>query len=219
MRRKPAFQCESSCCGHSTVAIECTYATTASTVGTEPVKQNIMGLLEALPPHIAEEAGIVGALSAAWLLLYLVVRHVLCPKYSADFSNRVVSLVHAGLGLVWPWFVLDMTRLHDNVGTATTPQQLTLLRVTFAYFFYDMLCCLAIKIDAGAHWLERLLLLSSSPVSDICRPVSSSDLLWTTFQSACEDSLALGSAESLSRCKPVAAGVVRALNVAPTGSA
>lgn len=178
-----------------------------------------MGLLEALPPHIAEEAGIVGALSAAWLLLYLVVRHVLCPKYSADFSNRVVSLVHAGLGLVWPWFVLDMTRLHDNVGTATTPQQLTLLRVTFAYFFYDMLCCMAIKIDAGTHWLEPCCF--SLPPQFLTSPaqiVSSSDLLWTTFQSACEDSLALGSAESLTRCKPVAAGVVRALNVAPTGS-
>lgn len=109
--------------------------------------------------NFADEVALVSALSAAWLAFYLVIRHAFCSKYSADFSNRIVSLVHAALGLVWPWFVLDMTRLQENVGSATTPQQLTLLRVSFAYFFYDMLCCMAIKLEPAEmfHHIATLL--------------------------------------------------------------
>ena len=100
-----------------------------------------------VPTDAYDEVKLCAVLAAGWLSIYLLSRHVLFRQFSADFSNRIVSLIHAAIGLVWPLFVIDFKNLSSDVGNPTTPAQLDLLRVSFAYFFYDMLCCFAIKIE------------------------------------------------------------------------
>lgn len=90
---------------------------------------------------------IVSIFALVWLAFYMLVRRIVFPSLSADSANRVVSLVHALLGLVWPLCVIDFSRLRSDVGTESTEQHVQVLRVSLAYFFYDMLCCMAIEFD------------------------------------------------------------------------
>jgi len=64
-----------------------------------------------LPPDAQHEAQLQAALSAAFGALYLFVRHAVFPRHSAEFANRVVSLMHACVGLVGPFCVLDFSNL------------------------------------------------------------------------------------------------------------
>lgn len=94
----------------------------------------------------AKDVQLVGMSYAMWLTMYMVVRHVLFPKFTADSSNRVVSLVHSCVASVTPLLVVDLTALREDVGTPTTEAQLWALRLTLGYFLYDMFCCLAIEL-------------------------------------------------------------------------
>jgi hypothetical protein len=94
----------------------------------------------------AKDAQLVGMSYAMWLSMYMVVRHVLFPKFSADSSNRIVSLVHSCVATVTPLLAIDLTALRADVGTPTTEAQLWALRLTLGYFLYDMFCCLAIEL-------------------------------------------------------------------------
>lgn len=97
-------------------------------------------------PQVAGDFVHVGALSCVWLALYLCVRHVLFRRFSADTCNRLVSLIHALICGSLPYFVLDMSSWREHVGTPTTDAQLVVLKLSMAYFVYDMFCCLAIEL-------------------------------------------------------------------------
>lgn len=47
-----------------------------------------------------------------------------------------------------PCFVVDLSDWKDKVGTPTTDSQLMVLKLSMAYFVYDMFCCLAIELCA-----------------------------------------------------------------------
>jgi TLC domain len=82
---------------------------------------------------------------AGWTTLFGLARLV-CRRYSRDFANRLVSLVHCAVGISAPFFVLDFANLRTNVGTPNTPEQLKLLLFSLGYFVYDMVCCLWIEM-------------------------------------------------------------------------
>lgn len=88
----------------------------------------------------------VGALSCAWLFMYLCARHIIFKSFSADTCNRMVSLVHALICGSLPYFVVDLSDWKDKVGTPTTEDQLMVLKLSMGYFVYDMFCCLAIEL-------------------------------------------------------------------------
>jgi hypothetical protein len=92
---------------------------------------------------------IVAFLSTAWALLYLAFRNLCYPSLSADYSNKVVSFVHAVLGFVWPLFNIEWNSLRSNVGTETTDGQLMVLRCSLSYFVYDFICLLTIEYGKG----------------------------------------------------------------------
>lgn len=95
------------------------------------------------------ELRVLGLLCLVWLGLYLTIRHVLFPQFSADSANRMVSVVHASISLLAiPW-VLNLGALRADVGTPTSSGQLQVLRISLSYFVYDMLCCLAIELYDG----------------------------------------------------------------------
>jgi hypothetical protein len=102
--------------------------------------------MDFLDANVQSELVTVGCISIAWLSLYMLVRHVLCPSFTAENSNRVVSLVHAVIGFIWPLFVIEWTSLRANIGSPTTDTQLNVLRCSLGYFVYDMFCCFAIEL-------------------------------------------------------------------------
>lgn len=59
----------------------------------------------------------------AWSLLFMVSRFVLFRKLSADFSNRVVSIIHALVAIVLSYKALDMKDPFGNIGGANTGAQ------------------------------------------------------------------------------------------------
>ena len=101
---------------------------------------------------------------AAWTAAYLVCRHVLCRRRSADFANRVVSTAHALLAIVLSVPALDWSQPLATVGQPNTaaqarrrgspsaaaePPPTTLqtlcMSVSLAYFVYDFFICLVIE--------------------------------------------------------------------------
>lgn len=59
----------------------------------------------------------------AWTLLFMVSRFVLFRKTSADFANRVVSIVHALLAIVLSYLALDVKDPFKNIGGPNSPAQ------------------------------------------------------------------------------------------------
>ena len=119
----------------------------------QPANLRMSAVIQALDRFVGEDtdewvkdAQLVGLSYAMWLTMYMVVRHNLFPKLSADSSNRVVSLVHSCIASITPLLAVDFTALRANVGTPTTEAQLWALRLTLGYFLYDMFCCLAIEL-------------------------------------------------------------------------
>ena len=60
---------------------------------------------------------------AAWTGAYLVARFVLFPKRSADFGNRVVSIVHALAAIALAVPALDWAAPMATVGQRNTAAQ------------------------------------------------------------------------------------------------
>jgi hypothetical protein len=72
----------------------------------------LLSLVEPLSPFIA-----------AWTLLYLLARFVLFRQRSADFANRVVSVVHALAAILLAVPALDWSSPLGRVGQANTAAQ------------------------------------------------------------------------------------------------
>jgi hypothetical protein len=69
-------------------------------------------LVEPLAPYIA-----------AWTLAFFVARFALFPKRSADFGNRVISIVHALAAIALAIPALDWAAPLATVGQANTAAQ------------------------------------------------------------------------------------------------
>jgi len=81
---------------------------------------------------------------AAWTGGYVLCRHLLFPRRSADFGNRVVSTVHALLAIALSVPALDWAQPLASVGQANTGAQTRCMTVSLAYFVYDFFVCLLI---------------------------------------------------------------------------
>ncbi|XP_024520732.1 transmembrane protein 136 [Selaginella moellendorffii] len=88
---------------------------------------------------------------ALWSSLFTAVRFILFPSRSHDFSNRIVSLVHAFVALA-----LCTLSLHDwrhpfqPLASPASPAQVRAITVSLAYFIYDFFCCLLeVPFDAA----------------------------------------------------------------------
>ena len=111
---------------------------------------------------------------AAWTAAFFVARFALFPKRSADFGNRVVSIVHALAAIALAVPALDWAAPMASVGQRNTAAQVRrapagrggarrrnpdanamprtaaqarCMEVSLAYFIYDLLCCLFIDLD------------------------------------------------------------------------
>lgn len=94
-----------------------------------------------------EDIEVIAVLYVIWLTLYLLARHIFFRSLSPDGANRVVSLLHAFIGIVLPAGAINFAALQADVGTPTTRAQLLALRVSLSYFLYDTFCCIAIELS------------------------------------------------------------------------
>ena len=71
------------------------------------------------------------ALTAAWAAVYLVLRRSLFSRFSATFSNVVVSYIHAcvAMGLAVQLSAVDWRHPFSGYGQPPTPAQMTVLSV------------------------------------------------------------------------------------------
>lgn len=82
-------------------------------------------------------------LTAAWGLLFLLLRFGLLRRRSHDFSNRAVSLVHCAMALaLCSLSIQDWSDPLAKIGQPNSPEQMRLIVVSLAYFLYDFVCCL-----------------------------------------------------------------------------
>ena len=78
-----------------------------------------MAALAAYKPHAETLAPYIGA----WTALFFFVRFGLFPKRSADFGNRVVSIVHALAAIALAVPAVDWANPLGGVGQANTEAQ------------------------------------------------------------------------------------------------
>ncbi|XP_073051525.1 uncharacterized protein [Primulina eburnea] len=95
----------------------------------------------------------------SWTLLFLLARKVF-PRRSFDFSNRIVSTVHACLAVI-----LASSSVQDwrcpvcPLASKSSPRQMQTLAVTVGYMLYDLVCChfdKNVKIDNTVHHLVSI---------------------------------------------------------------
>lgn len=78
-----------------------------------------------------------------WGLMFVVCRFALFKKYSADFSNRVVSIVHAVVAIYYSYVTFEngWDGMFDNIGGANTEAQTLCMAISLSYFTYDLIYC------------------------------------------------------------------------------
>lgn len=95
----------------------------------------------------------------SWTSLFLLARKVF-RRRSFDFSNRIVSTVHACLAVV-----LASASVQDwrcpvcPLASKSSPRQMQTLAVTVGYLMYDLVCChfdKNVKIDNTVHHLVSI---------------------------------------------------------------
>ena len=79
----------------------------------------------------------------AWTLLYVLLRFGVFRKRTADFSNRVVSLIHAFVAIYMCARCLPhWGALLENVGGVNTREHLECMTMSLSYFIYDFIYCM-----------------------------------------------------------------------------
>ena len=76
--------------------------------------------------------------------IYLSVRPcaTLFRKYTADFSNRVVSIVHAFAAIYYSAVTFSSWGdMFDGIGGPNTEPQALCMAVSLSYFIYDLIYC------------------------------------------------------------------------------
>lgn len=92
--------------------------------------------------------------TCSWAVMFVVCRAVFFRKYTADFSNRVVSIVHAVTAIYYSYvtFTSSWGGMFDNIGGANTEPQTLCMAVSLSYFVYDLIyCAVAGEIESVFH--------------------------------------------------------------------
>ncbi|XP_057505357.1 uncharacterized protein LOC130788622 isoform X1 [Actinidia eriantha] len=101
---------------------------------------------------------VLGVIS--WGATFLLTRRIF-PNLSFDFSNHVVSSIHASLAVVLSSLsVQDWKCPVCPLASKSSPAQMQTLAVSFAYMVYDQSCCLfgkQFKLDNSIHHLVCIL--------------------------------------------------------------
>ncbi|XP_075651769.1 uncharacterized protein LOC142622211 isoform X1 [Castanea sativa] len=100
---------------------------------------------------------VVGVIS--WSTIFLLTRRVF-PKLSFDFSNRVVSAIHATLAVILASLTVQDWRCPVcPLASKSSPKQMQTLAMSLSYMIYDMVCCLfdkQVKLDNSIHHLVSI---------------------------------------------------------------
>ncbi|KAI3759161.1 hypothetical protein L6452_06745 [Arctium lappa] len=107
----------------------------------------------------------------SWTSAFLLTKKVL-PKRSFDFSNRIVSTIHAVFAVVLSSLsVQDWRCPVCPLAANSSPLQMRALAVTLAYLIYDLVCCLYdtnIKIDNSVHHLVSIVGIGAGLAYEKC---------------------------------------------------
>lgn len=107
----------------------------------------------------------------SWTSAFLLTKKVL-PKRSFDFSNRIVSTIHAVFAVVLSSLsVQDWRCPVCPLAANSSPLQMRALAVTLAYLIYDLICCLFdtnIKIDNLVHHLVSIVGIGAGLAYEKC---------------------------------------------------
>mmetsp|Transcript_71642 Transcript_71642/g.226346 ORF Transcript_71642/g.226346 Transcript_71642/m.226346 type:complete len:238 (+) Transcript_71642:105-818(+) len=112
-----------------------------------------MAPVEAPMEQRMEAMYLIGPSAAVWSVMYLIARYVLLSKWSSDYSNRAVSIVHAVLMIFLATAASDWSDPIGEVGGSSTLFQMQVMAVSLGYFLYDVICCLIISDE----WLMNLI--------------------------------------------------------------
>lgn len=91
------------------------FAEASAAMDTEGIPAGVLKFVAAVKP--------TNPFVVAWTFLYLVVKGVVFNKYSADFANRVVSIIHALLAIFLCYKALDMRDPFGGIGAPNTEAQ------------------------------------------------------------------------------------------------
>ena len=92
--------------------------------------------------------------TVCWFVLFVACRAVFFRKYTADFSNRVVSIVHAVAAIYYSYvtFSNGWGGMFDNIGGGNTEPQTLCMAVSLSYFIYDLIYCAVVgEIESVFH--------------------------------------------------------------------
>lgn len=103
-----------------------------------PPPENVMALLTRV--KYAQE---MTKWTVGWFLLFLAIRFGVFRRYSADFANRVVSIIHAVVAIYYSYacFENGFAGMFANIGGANTEPQALCMAVSLSYFVYDLVYC------------------------------------------------------------------------------
>lgn len=81
----------------------------------------------------------LAALTAAWAASFLAIRHLFFSRFSATFSNVVVSYIHAfvAMGLAVQLSAVDWRQPFTGYGQPPTTSQMTVLSVRWLPVLHD----------------------------------------------------------------------------------
>lgn len=94
--------------------------------------------------------------TVGWALMFVVFRLVVFRKHTADFSNRVVSIVHAVVAIYYSYvtFTSGFAGMFDNIGGPNTDAQALCMAVSLSYFIYDLIYCAVVgELESVFHHL------------------------------------------------------------------
>mmetsp|Transcript_25904 Transcript_25904/g.63761 ORF Transcript_25904/g.63761 Transcript_25904/m.63761 type:complete len:254 (+) Transcript_25904:82-843(+) len=88
-----------------------------------------------------------------WAVMFIVFRMVVFRKYTADFSNRVVSIVHAFVAIYYSYVTFSSWGdMFDGIGGPNTEPQALCMAVSLSYFVYDLIYCAIVgEIESVFH--------------------------------------------------------------------
>lgn len=114
---------------------------------------------EALQPWLCDNARIVSTLFVVWFSLAFALRFVVLPKQSWKVINLIVSLFHAVLALLLSGWALSRDSL--VFASVNTPYSELTLQISFSYFVYDHVLCLAAGLEDPLTSLHHFISIGS----------------------------------------------------------
>ncbi|XP_059633415.1 uncharacterized protein LOC132276147 [Cornus florida] len=107
----------------------------------------------------------------SWTTAFLATRRIF-PNRSFDFSNRIVSTIHASLAVI----LSSLSVQHWScpvcpVASKSSPKQMQALAVTQAYLIYDLICCFLdkhVKLDNMVHHLVSIVGIGAGLAYEMC---------------------------------------------------